>query len=138
MDDQKKQIAHDIIDGAATGRLDFGQIVGTLLQAGFDGYLVDYRASTQTFYLPDGRTYTAPIHPTQTPVAAAFDPEAIRAAIREAQTKVPGYTYPGFSEKVARAGCAGYLVTFPGRCVLYFARNGQTHTEHFPGTAPKP
>lgn len=135
MDDQKKQIAHDIVDGAATGRLDFGQIVGTLLQVGFDGYLVDFRAATQTFYLPDGRAHTVPIHATHTPAAATFDPEAIRAAIREAQTNAPGYTYPGFCEKVTHAGCAGYLVTFPGKRVLYFARNGQTHTEHFPGTA---
>ena len=136
MDDQKKRIAHEINEGAATGSLDFGQIVGTLLQSGFDGYLVDFRAATQTFYLPDGGAYTVPVHATHHPVAASFDPETVRAAIREAQTKAPGYTYPGFCETVVRAGCAGYLVTFPGRCVLYFGRDGRTHTELFPDRAP--
>jgi len=30
------------------------------------------------------------------------------------------------------AGCAGYLVSFLGRRVLYFGRSAGTHVEHFP------
>lgn len=58
----------------------------------------------------------------------------VKSAIREAQALVPGDTYIGFCDNVMRAGCAGYLVSFPGRCVLYFGRTGETHTEYFPGT----
>ena len=65
-------------------------------------------------------------------VAAEFVTGAVQAAIREAQALVPRYTYRGFCDKVKRAGCAGYLVSFPGRRVLYFGRTGETHVEHFP------
>ncbi|MEK7392309.1 MAG: DUF1398 family protein, partial [Fibrobacterota bacterium] len=136
MDAQRKEIARDVAASAADGTRDFGQIVGTLMESGFDGYLVDYRAATQAFYLPDGSSHVVDIHRPETPVAATFDAAAVREAIREAQTKAVGYTYLGFGEKVARAGCAGYLVTFSGKRVLYFGRDGQTHTEFFPGAGP--
>lgn len=136
MEPQWKTIAREVCHAAATGTRDFGQIVGTLIQAGFDGYLVDFRTATQTFYLPDGQSVVVELHRTENPVAASFDAGVILEAIREAQTKAPGYTYLAFGEKVVRAGCAGYLVTFPGKRVLYFGRDGQVHTEYFPGTAP--
>jgi len=68
----------------------------------------------------------------EVPVAEHFDAAAVKDAIREAQSLVPGYTYKGFIAKVARAGCAGYMVSFLGRRVLYFARSAETHVEHFP------
>lgn len=136
MDDNRKLIARDVVEAAATGSRDFGQIVGALMSAGFDGYLVDFRTATQTFYLPDGKSHIVQIHDTGIPVAEAFDAGVVREAIREAQTKAVGYTYFGFCEKVVRAGCAGYLVTFAGKRVLYFGRDGQIHTEYFPGTGP--
>jgi len=136
MDPNWKTLAQEMTQAAAQGTKDFGQIVHTLLEAGFDGYLVDYRTATQTFYLPDGTTHVLDIHRAESPVSATFDAGVVREAIREAQTKSPGYTYFGFCEKVARAGCAGYLVTFPGKRVLYFGRDGQTHTEFFPGAGP--
>jgi uncharacterized protein YbcV (DUF1398 family) len=138
MDTHLKDIARAATEDAAAGTRDFGQIVASLMQAGFDGYLVDFRTSTQTFYLPDGRSHVVEIHKTSSPVAVAFEAALVKEAIREAQTKAPGYTYPGFCEKVSRAGCAGYLVSFPGRRVLYFGRSGDTHTEYFPGAAPAP
>ena len=58
----------------------------------------------------------------------------VREAIREAQSLVLGYTYKGFVAKVAGAGCAGYIVSFLGRRVLYFGRTAETHVEHFPGS----
>lgn len=134
MDTRHQEIAESLAKGAAEGSLHFGQIVGTLLQEGFDGYLVDFRAATQTFALPDGRTHAVAIHRIEAPMAAAFDAATVREAIREAQTQALGYTYLGFCEKVVGAGCAGYLVSLPGRRVLYFGRDGQVHTEHFPGT----
>jgi uncharacterized protein YbcV (DUF1398 family) len=66
-------------------------------------------------------------------VAERFDAAIVRQAIGEAQALAPGYTYPGFCAKVAGAGCAGSLVSFPGRRVLYYGRTGETHTELFPG-----
>jgi hypothetical protein len=42
----------------------------------------------------------------------------MQATISEAQQKVPGYTYKGFCKKAVAAGCAGYIVPFPGRRAL--------------------
>lgn len=135
MEQDWKDIARTAARGAATGDMDFGQIVGLLLRSGFDGYLVDFRTGTKTFYLPDGRSCQVGFE-TAGPVAEPFQGDLVREAIREAQTKAPGYTYKGFCAKAADAGCAGYLVSFPGKRVLYFGRTGETHVEHFPGTAP--
>lgn len=135
MEKDWKDIARKAATGAAKGSMDFGQIVGMLMQAGFDGYLVDFRTSTKTFYLQDGRSCQVEFDLVD-PVAERFQANLVREAIHEAQTKAPGYTYQGFCAKSAAAGCAGYLVSFPGKRVLYFGRTGETHVEHFPGTAP--
>jgi len=34
--------------------------------------------------------------------------------------------------QVKAAGCAGYLVSFLGRRVVYYGRSAETHVEHFP------
>ncbi|MFN4095962.1 MAG: hypothetical protein ACK4GG_04280 [Sphingomonas sp.] len=125
-------IARACLAGAEANRLSFPEIVGALIDAGFDGYLIDYRRNAATYYLPDGTAFDLPTHVGTSPVTAAFDGAAVRAAIAEAQADGPGYTYLGFGEKVRVAGCAGYLVSFPGRRVLYFGRSGETHVEHFP------
>ena len=124
------------LEGAESGKMTFPQIVGTLTAAGFDGYLVDLRLGQATYYLPDGMGVELPTHVSDVAVAAEFNLEVVKAAIHEAQALVPGYTYKGFCDKVKRAGCAGYLVSFRGRRVLYFGRTGETHTEYFPGTQP--
>jgi len=129
-----KEIARDCLEGAESGTMTFPQIVGTLMNAGFDGYAVDLRRMTATYYLANGEAVELNMAWASAPVAESFDAATVRAAIREAQTLVPGYTYKGFCAKVAAAGCAGYLVSFPGKRVLYFGRTAETHTEYFPGT----
>jgi uncharacterized protein YbcV (DUF1398 family) len=136
MDTKHQQVARQCLEGAESGEMTFPQIVGTLTAEGFDGYLVDLRLGQATYYLPDGEGLELPTHLSNVAVAAEFNVEVVRAAIREAQALVPGYTYKGFCDKVKRAGCAGYLVSFLGRRVLYFGRTGETHTEHFPGSQP--
>ena len=68
--------------------------------------------------------------PRATPVAADFDAAAIAAIIRRVQQGA--LRYPEFCAEVMRAGCAGYLVSLPGRRAVYFGRTGETHVEHFP------
>ena len=41
-------------------------------------------------------------------------------------------TFPDIVGRLAGAGFDGYLVSISGRRVLYFDRDGATHTEHFP------
>lgn len=127
-----KDIARSCLEGAELGAMTFPQIVGALTEAGFDGYAIDFRRATAVYYRPDGEAIELKATPTA-PVAERFDASIVRQAIREAQALAPGYTYRGFCAKVAAAGCAGYLVSLPGRRVLYYGRTGETHTEHFPG-----
>jgi uncharacterized protein YbcV (DUF1398 family) len=133
MDADRIAIARTCLNGADDGSLSFPQIVGTLIGAGFDGYLVDYRRNTASYYLPDGDSADLPMPAHGPAVAATFSAETVAEAVREAQAGGPGYSYAGFTAKVKAAGCAGYLVSFPGRRVLYFGRTGETHVEHFPG-----
>jgi len=127
-------IAQRCLQGAEQGSMTFPDIVQTLIQAGFDGYAIDLRRHAATYYLPDGRAIDLPSAAPAKPVAERFDPAVVQEGIREAVALVPGYSYKGFCAKVAAAGCAGYLVSFPGKRVLYWGRDGGTHTELFPGT----
>jgi uncharacterized protein YbcV (DUF1398 family) len=127
-----KQIAKACLDGAEENSMAFPEIVGTLMEAGFEGYAVDFRKAVATYYLPDGECVDLPTHKIDVAVAAAFDLDAIRAAIRDAQQQAAGYTYKGFCKRVAQAGCAGYVVSFSGRRALYIGRTAETHVEHFP------
>lgn len=132
MTEHQAETARACLAAAQTGRLNFPQIVGTLMEAGFERYAVDFCRHSQTFYLPDGASIELAVpHPPAT-IGTGFDVDAVKAAIREAQQDAPGYTYPGFCEKVMRAGCVGYVVSFPGRRAVYSARSAEAHVEHFP------
>jgi uncharacterized protein YbcV (DUF1398 family) len=129
-------IARAALDGAEADELSFPESVKLLMEAGFDGYAVDFRRDARIYYRPDGETLELKTPPVFAPVDERFDASAVKDAIREAQQRVPGYTYRGFCGKVMRAGCAGYFVSFRGKRVLYFGRDAETHTEYFPGTRP--
>ena len=130
-----QDVARATNEGSELGAMSFPESVRTLMAAGFDGYAVDFRRSTRIYYGPDGEAIELKTAPTEK-VAERFDEAAIKEAIREAQALVPGYTYQGFCAKVARAGCAGYLVSLLGKRALYWGRAGETHTEYFPGAQP--
>ena len=125
-------IAQNCLDAAFSGTMDFPTIVGTLIDAGFEGYDVDYRRGTSTFFLPNGETVHLIMQTLAAPVAATFNATVIERVVREAQTKALGYTYAGFNATVQAAGCAGYMVSFLGKRVVYFGRTAETHVEHFP------
>jgi uncharacterized protein YbcV (DUF1398 family) len=126
------EIAQRCLTASYEGTLDFPSIVRTLMGAGFEGYDVDYRRNTATYFLPSGESIQLAFPKTEGAVAAAFQPAQVEQAVREAQRNAPGYTYVGFCAKVKAAGCAGYMVSFLGQRVLYFGRSAETHVEHFP------
>lgn len=132
MNDSQKATAQACLTAAETDAMAFPQIVGALIGAGFESYSVDLRRAIATYFLPDGDSIELAAHKISTAIAAQFDASAMQAAIREAQQQVPGYSYKGFCEKAAAAGCASYIVSFLGRRALYIGRSGETHTEHFP------
>lgn len=132
MDAERIVIAETCLNAADDGSLGFPEIAARLMAAGFEGYAVDYRRGTQTYYLPDGDSVAMDMPPSSGAVSATFDAAGIEALVRWAQANGPDYSYPGFCQKVKAAGCAGYLVSFLGRRVVYYGRTAETHVEHFP------
>jgi uncharacterized protein YbcV (DUF1398 family) len=132
MNEQVSKIAEACLHAAENNSMTFPEIVGKLIGAGFESYAIDFRRGAATYYLPSGDSTVLDIGRKGPPVAPAFDIAAVQSAIREAQALVPGYTYVGFCDKVMRAGCAGYLVSFSGRRAVYYGRTAETHVEHLP------
>ena len=132
MDAKLSKIAERCLRGAESNTISFPEVVGKLMQAGFESYAIDFRRATATYYMPDGESIVLPTHRPATPIAAALDVLALQTAIREAQQSAPDYTYLGFCTKVMAGGCAGYVVSFPGRRAVYFGRAAEMHVEHFP------
>ncbi|AWM07160.1 MULTISPECIES: DUF1398 domain-containing protein [Bradyrhizobium] len=127
----QENTAKSCLLGAENNTMTFPEIVQALTREGFESYTIDFRRGRAIYYLPDGQSVEYPTRSTLS-VAKDFDAGAIQAAIREAQQLVAGYTYDGFCEKVAKAGCSGYVVSFAGRRAVYMGRTAETHLEHFP------
>ena len=85
MDSERIAIAETCLHAAHDGSLSFSEIVGKLIAAGFEGYSVDYRRNSQTYYLPDGDS-----------VAMATEPLDLEAIVAQAAPGdagiVPGTT----------------------------------------------
>lgn len=132
MDAPLNTVAQRCLDGAYDGTLSFPEIIGKLSAAGFEGYSVDYRMHRQTYYPADGKAIALEATPVPAMISPAFDPVEVEAAVRWAQQNDPAYSYQDFCERVMAAGCAGYIVSFSGRRVIYFGRTAEIHVEHFP------
>ena len=133
MTEDQIAVAQKCLFAAENDSMNFPDIVGTLIAAGFESYAIDYRRATATYYLPDGDSIVLDTYRVDGEVASQFDAASLQVAIREAQTQVPGYSYAGFCRKAVAAGTAGYIVSFLGRRAVYFGRTGECHVEHFPG-----
>jgi uncharacterized protein YbcV (DUF1398 family) len=132
MDAQRITIAQDCLNAAYDKTMAFPDIVGTLIESGFEGYVVDYRRNTTTYFLPDGDSAVLENRQSEEAVAPQFDQPGVAAQVKWAQANPPEYSYLAFCKNVKRLGCAGYIVSFSGRRVLYFGRTAETHVEHFP------
>jgi uncharacterized protein YbcV (DUF1398 family) len=124
--------AQRCLQASFDGTMDFPAIVQALVEAGVEGYDVDFRRGTTTSFRATGESVQLDMPSSSTTVAATFDAGAVEQAVREARRQAPGYTYAGFCARVKAAGCAGYRVSFLGRRVSYFGRTAEIHVEHFP------
>lgn len=130
MDANVKTVVEACSRGSESGVMGFGEVLQKLAGAGVEGYYADFRRSTNTYYLPGGESIEVPSHSPGTAIAAPFDAGRVEAAVRQSQAGT--HTFRDFCEKVAAAGCSGYLVSLLGRRVVYFGRTAETHVEHFP------
>lgn len=127
---------HEIVAGSLSGSLPFPEVVKRLLAAGVEYYHVDYVARRKSFYAANGAAVvTTPIgHEGLPEVAAEFDAATVRAAILDSQRH--GQPYRDFSRRVIAAGVQGYFAFLRGQRVTYLGRQGDQHTEWFPGAEP--
>ena len=85
---------------------------------------------------PDGATVVTPINYEGMPnVAADFSLEGIKANILDSQRN--GQKYRDFTRRAMESGVQGYFAFLRGHRVTYFGRQGDQHTEWFPGASPK-
>jgi uncharacterized protein YbcV (DUF1398 family) len=133
MNAQVKSVVEDCTKGSEEGRLNFSQQLKKLAEAGVEGYYADLRRSTKVYYLPDGGSIEVSASEVGIHLPEELDAAGVEAAVRQAQAGAIGYRT--FCEKVMAAGCSGYIVSIPGRRVVYFGRSAETHVEYFPAAA---
>ena len=116
------------------GGISFPDVVAQLLSAGVEYYHVDYIGMKKTFYGDGGDVVVTPINfEGLPPVGAEFSVEALRADILDSQRH--GQPYRDFTRRAMEAGVQGYFAFLRGKRVTYFGRQGDQHTEWFPGAA---
>jgi uncharacterized protein YbcV (DUF1398 family) len=122
-------------EATLTGSLPFPEIVKNLIGNGVENYFVDYISKSFTFYSHEGAVVHAPISfEDLLPIAENFDRQALREAITDSQQH--GQKFREFSKRAASAGVQGYFAFLRGQRVTYFGRQGDQHTEWFPGARP--
>lgn len=131
MNEHARKIAEDVTRDSDNNSLTFPQVLEKIAGIGIEGYLCDLRSATKTYYMPDGDNVIVREDAAKTPILERFDAARVSAAVRQSQRNE--HTYREFCRKIAEAGCAGYIVTLLGRRAVYFGRDGEVYTEHFPG-----
>jgi len=135
MEAHVKDVVRAVTEASDEERILFPEVVSALSEVGIERYLADLACATKTYYQPDGPFEIVPCHGVSLP-AKAFSAEAIEAAVRASQSGT--IKYREFCERIAAAGCVGYIVTLAGRRAVYYGRAGDSHTEWFPGGAVAP
>lgn len=130
------QLIQETTQRTLAGTIAFPEVVSQLLHAGVEFYHVDYLARRQSFYGGAGiAVVTTPIDFEELPaVAADFDAAAVKSAILDSQQH--GQKYRDFTRRAMAAGVQGYFAFLRGKRVTYFGRQGDQHTEWFPGAQP--
>lgn len=113
MNAQLKAIAHKCLEGAESNSMTFPQIVSTLMEAGFEGYFVDFRRGMVAYYLPSGESVDLSGAKSPGPVAAEFSAAVVREAIREARRNVNvrrrvAPAFPSSTESAMADRCSGH------------------------------
>lgn len=125
----------EVLAQSHAGKLIFPEVVGRMLAAGVESYFIDLPRAQSIVYLIDGATLTDKIDIEFDSVAAEFSKPQVIAAIRAAQSDE--IRWPEFMRLMAAAGVVGYWAYLTGKRVVYFGRQGDMHTEWFPGAQPE-
>ena len=117
------------------GSMPFPEIVGKLIANDVEYYHVDFASRSFTFYGGSGAIVSVPLaFDHLPPVSVDFDLIALQAAILDSQQQ--GQKFREFCVRAVRAGVQGYFAYLRGKRVTYSGRQGDQHTEWFPGAKP--
>ena len=133
MNSDQIKIAQDCAELSAAGTINFGEIIGRLKGADIERYHADYSRMETTYYTSSGGSCVVPMELESAPIAETFSAAQVEAAVRQSQRGE--IRYQQFTRQALAAGCVGYFVQITGQCVQYFGRDGEVHTEWFPGAA---
>ena len=115
-----------------SGAMPFPEIVGNLIKQGVEYYHVDFLSLSFSFYSANGGVVVAPLALEDLPeVATDFNAAELRAAILDSQQN--SQKYPQFCARAMVSGVQSYFAFLRGQRVLYIGRQGDQHTEWFPG-----
>jgi uncharacterized protein YbcV (DUF1398 family) len=120
-------------DASDQDRTSFPEVVMKLMQAGVERYHADLLRAEKIYYLPSGESHRVPAAHVEATPAAAFAADGVAAAVRAIQQNK--IQYREFCERIAQAGCVGYMVSLAGRCAVYYGRTGDSYVEPFPAVA---
>lgn len=116
-----------------SGAMSFPEVVGTLIDAGVEYYYVDYVRLQTSYYSGEGSVVSVALNFENLPsIANDFNATELLANIRDSQLN--NQPYRQFSERAMQAGVQGYFAFLRGKRVTYIGRQGDQHTEWFPGS----
>lgn len=124
------EVIEECARGSLSGELNFPAILAKLSSVGVERYHADYSRAEITYYFTDGASHVVSSPHSPQEIGAIFLPEAVASAVQQSQRGE--HSYRDFVHKTMEAGCVGYFVQITGQKVIYFGRNGDCHTEHFP------
>ena len=129
------KIIHETALQVLAGTISFPEVVGALLRAGVEYYHVDYVGLRQSYYGATGAVVVTPLNYEGLPhVASDFAADRLRANILDSQRH--GQKFRDFTRRAMEDGVQGYFAFLRGKRVVYVGRQGDLHTEWFPGAAP--
>jgi uncharacterized protein YbcV (DUF1398 family) len=126
------KIMQECTDASDHERITFPEVVTKLARAGVERYHADLLRAEKIYYLPSGESHRVQAGPIEATPAAAFTADGVAAAVRASQQQQ--IKYREFCERIAQAGCVGYIVSLAGRCAVYYGRTGDSYVEPFPAT----
>lgn len=125
----------EISQRTLAGTINFPDVVRSLLATGVEYYHVDYVQRRKTFYSGTGEVAVAPIDlEGLPPVAAVLDASALKTNLLDSQNN--NQKFRDFSHRAVGCGVHAYFAFLRGQRVTYLGRNGDQHTEWFPGAKP--
>lgn len=126
------KVVQECTDGSDQERVTFPEVVAKLASAGIERYHADLLRAEKIYYLPSGESQRVQADPIAAVPPAAFAADGVAAAVRAIQRQQ--IKYREFCERIALAGCVGYIVSLAGQRAVYYGRTGDSYVEPFPST----